>query len=120
MRKEIIHLFERPFAGLGQDKPEEDCVCEIANTEDKIVLPASDVLDCDIRHLSNHGVERKRRHRRNRHTLRPGFSIKYFGTDDPGQRPDGCAEREVVAPGHYYKSPGCAVIVTFTRREFDE
>src|ERR1700761_9509104 len=66
--EEIVHLLQWLTCGLGQQEPEEDCVCEVTDDEE-VVVPVSDIGHSNWRDLPDHCVEGKRGHGRNTDTL---------------------------------------------------
>src|ERR1700733_2478843 len=57
--EEIVHLLQWFTCGLRQQEPEEDCIGEVADNEEVVVL-VSNVGHSDWRDLPDHCVEGKR------------------------------------------------------------
>ena len=116
IREEIIHLLKWQVLCLRQQEIEEQSVRKIANDEDEIVSIAN-ICHGNIGDLSNHGVEGKRDHCRNRDTLGTGFGVEDLSWNDPREWSAGCREGEVVGPGTDDESPRCGFVVRDSRRE---
>jgi hypothetical protein len=112
--EQVVHLLERQFLSLGQEQPEKHCVSEIADNEE-IVVAVTDISHGDGRHLTDHGVERKRGHCGNGDTLRTCACVEYFGRDNPRKGAASAREGEVVQPGHDDEAPVSAGVVGFRR-----
>lgn len=108
--EEPVHLLERAPGRLGQEGPEEEGVGQVADDEEEVV-PVADRLHGRARDLPDHGVEGKRRHGRDGHALGPRLGVEHLGRYDPGQRPAGGAEAEVVGPGDHDEAPGGRLVV---------
>lgn len=117
--EEVVHLFQWPSCRLGQDRPEEERVREVADHEEDVEL-VPDVRHSDRRDLADHGVEGEGHHACDRHPLRPGPRIEHLGRDDPGQRSAGTGEREVVDPRDNDETPLGASVRADTRWVFGE
>lgn len=113
-----IHVLQRKLSSLRQNEPEENRVSEVADAEDDVEAPATDSLNGDIGHLADQRIECERGHCSDGNTLRTCLGVEYFGTNDPCERADGRAEREVVTPGHNDECPAGCVVVGGSRGEF--
>lgn len=112
--EQVVHLLKRQFLGLGKKQPEKQGISEIADDEE-IVVAVADICHCDGRHLTDHGVERKRCHCGNGDTLRACARVEDFGRDNPRKGAAGAREGEVVQPGHNDEAPVSTGVVGLRR-----
>lgn len=115
--EQCVHVLQRKLGSLRQYEPEENRVCEIADTEDNVVTPATNPFNGDVGHLADQRVECERGHCSDRNTFGTCLCIEDFGADNPGKWTNGCAEGEVIAPGHHDEPPASGVVVGGSRRE---
>jgi len=80
--KQVMHLLQRDFRRLREERPEEDGVREIADDEEDVVAPA-DVRDGHGRDLADHGVEGEAGHGGDGDAFGAGGGVEDFRGDDP-------------------------------------
>lgn len=119
IRKQIIHLLQRPLRRLRLNRPEENRIGEIAHHKHHIELP-SDRLQSDGSDLADHGVEGERCHGGNTDALGARSGVKDLSGDDPGEGAVGGGEGEVVEPGDHDEGPRGGVVARFSRRKFGQ
>lgn len=54
--EEIVHLLQRELLGLGDESPDAKSIGEVANDEEKVILPANSTHR-NTSDLTDHGVE---------------------------------------------------------------
>ena len=117
--EQIIHIFQVQTFCLGQERPEEERVDQIADDEDDVEFPA-DGRNGDGCHLADHRVEGEGGHGTPRHALGPHCGAEEFGGDGPRQGATGDEEDEVEDPGHDDEPPMRAGVVDRGGEDLDQ